>query len=178
LSPHIVENSIDQSWAAKLYKEHSEFIRLAIRYHLNDENLADDVFQDFFLHLSTYPHGEEIINVRAFLYRAIANFILTVLQQKKTYLDHLHRFAEESRVRNSYLLDESTVVSQEAEKVFTIITALLPERESVAICERFKNDRNISEVARRMNVNTRSVSRYISNGLRRIHNLLLIDSGD
>ena len=164
--------------AADIYKEYSEFIRNAISFHIKDERQVDDIFQDFFIHLTTYPPPPDIKNMKAFLYRCITNFILWRRRREKEYKNCLQNYA---RKNQRHIRDDSVkhiIDAEEAQKMYILIRELLPPRESEAIVERYKNDRDIHEVAEKLDLDVKSVSRYLSHGLSKIRRLLLVGDGD
>jgi len=164
--------------AAEIYKEHSEFIRNAISFLIKDERQVDDIFQDFFIHLTTYPPPPDIQNIKAFLYRCIVNFIFCRRRQQKEYQNRLQNYARSNRIPKSYDSEKTVIDAEEARKMYKLIEELLPAREGEAIIERYKNDHDIHEVAETLGLDVKSVSRYISHGLRKIRRLLLVGDGD
>jgi RNA polymerase sigma factor (sigma-70 family) len=164
--------------AAEIYEEHSEFIRNAIVFHIKDERQVDDIFQDFFIHLTTYPPSEEIRNMRGFLYRSITNFILCRHRRQKDYQNCLQNYAKNNLIRSRYDSEKRVIDAEEAQKMYALIEELLPPRESAAIIERYKNDNDIHEVAETLGLDVKSVSRYISHGLSKIRKLLLVGNGE
>ena len=57
--------------------------------------------------------------------------------------------------------------------MFKAIERFLSHSESQAVTLRFKKDSSIEEVAKQMAVNKRSVSRYISVGLKKLRQFIL-----
>ena len=66
---------------------------------------------------------------------------------------------------------------RDAQKILEIIERHLSKTEIKAIVLRYQNQFEIEDVAREMNIKPRSVSRYISVGIKKIRQLLNIEQG-
>jgi RNA polymerase sigma factor (sigma-70 family) len=175
-TPQLNEN---KGSADEIYKAYSEFIYKAICYHIKDERQVEDLFQEFYLHLTTYPPPQNLKNIEAFLYRSISNFIIGFRRRQKEYRARLHCYGLQRLPWKKEDGPEKAVIdAEETEKIFTLIENLLPTRESAAIIERYKYDHEIDDVAKILGVNVRSVSRYVSSGLSKIQKLFLVGDGD
>jgi RNA polymerase sigma factor (sigma-70 family) len=165
--------------ADEIYEAYSSFIYRTICYHIKDESQVEDLFQEFYLHLTTYPPPQNLKNIEAFLYRSISNFIIGFRRRQKEYRARLRCYGLQGLPRKKEDRPEKAVIdAEETQKIFTLIENLLPTRESAAITERYKHDREIDDVAKILEVNVRSVSRYVSSGLSKIQKLFLVGGED
>jgi RNA polymerase sigma factor (sigma-70 family) len=64
--------------------------------------------------------------------------------------------------------ENALIRTEEMSKMFELIEKRLPRSEAQAIVLRYRNHHTIKEVAEKMDVNSRSISRYISKGLSKI----------
>ena len=158
--------------AAKIFAEHADFIYAIIYRKVRNEAQADDLFQDFFLSLVSKPVPTGIKNIRSYLYRAITNDIIDANRRVKRYQTRIQRYAEVLNYVTNNNTPENALIVEENDKIFKLISRCLPSSEAQAITLRFKDNRDIEEVAAKMNVNKRSVSRYISVGLKKIRQFL------
>jgi RNA polymerase sigma factor (sigma-70 family) len=165
--------------AARVFAEHSEFIRGVIRYRVRNEAQAEDLFQDFFLTLIVKPLPEGIQNTKGYLYRRIMNNIVNATHRVENYQARIHRYAERGKYSmTEYSPESELIAAEEMDKMFALIERQLPEREAEAVGLRYKNDLSVPEVASEMHVNNRTVSRYISIGLCKIRQMLAMSQGD
>ncbi|MHC4147940.1 MAG: RNA polymerase sigma factor [Planctomycetota bacterium] len=149
--------------AAKIFEEHAVFIRAVIRTQVKNPSQADDLFQDLFLSLVSKPVPDEIRNIKSYLYKAIINDIIDASRRVQKYQSRVQKYAHalnytinKNRPQNAF------IETEEAKKMFKLIEGLLPPSEARAIALRYKDNCDIKEVAKKMQVNNRSVSRYIS----------------
>lgn len=165
--------------AAEVFSKYGDFIQAVIRYKVKNEAWAGDLFQDFFLSLVSKPMPSGVQNVRSYLYRAIINDIADGTRRGEKYKTRINKYAE----RSNYSINKSTpenalIETEETDKMFKLIEGWLRRSEAQAVSLRYKNSYNIKEVAKKMHVNNRTVSRYISTGLSKIRQSLTVKQGD
>lgn len=158
--------------AAKVFAEHSDFIYAIIYHKVRNKTQADDLYQDFFLSLVAKPVPASIKDIRSYLYRAITNDIIDANRRADRYQARIRKYAEVFDYATNNNTPEKTLIAEEDDEIFKLIGRCLPSSEARAITLRFKNNRDITEVAAKMSVDKRSVSRYISIGLKKIRHFL------
>lgn len=159
--------------AAKIFMEHGDFIRAVIRCQVKNETQVDDLFQDFFLSLITNPLSADVRNIKSFLYRAITNDIINAVQRAENYQNKMLKYAKRfNHSINKKTPEDVVIESEETNRMFELIEMRLRRSEAQAITFRYRNNNNIKEVAMRMNVNSRTVRKYIYVGLSKIRQLL------
>ena len=150
------------------FSEYGGFILQVIRSQVNNEELAEDLFQDFFLSLICRPIPDNIENMKSYLYRAVTNDIIDFRRKNKNNQECLS-FSENYP---DNVIDEAPykqlVIVEEVQKMLQLIKKKLPHSQAFAITSRYKNDDSIGEIARKMNVAKQSVSSYISSGIQTI----------
>ena len=80
--------------AAKIFDDHGGFIRIVIRSQVQDEDLAEDLFQDFFISLISKPLPRGLRNIKGYLYRAITNDIVDATRRMMKYRAYMRKYAE------------------------------------------------------------------------------------
>lgn len=158
---------------ARIFIEHGDFIRAVISYKVENKERVDDLFQDLFLLLVSKPLPADIRNTKSYLYRVIINGITDNTRRVERYRNHTHRYAEHlSRSTTQHRPEDSLIEVEERNKMFTLIEEQLRPSEALAVTMRYRDNSSIKEVAEKMDVDSRSVSRYVSVGLRKIRHFL------
>ncbi len=161
--------------ATTIFAEYGDFIRAIIRYRVENEAQADDIFQDFFLSLISKPVPTGVQNIKSYLYRAITNDIVDSTRRLDNYQSRMHRYAKRLEYSPTEDNPEKALIrKEETDKIIRLIGRRLRRSEAQAVILRHRNDYGIKEIAVEMGVNTRTVSGYISAGLRKIHHFLRI----
>ena len=164
--------------ASRLFAEHGSFIQAIIRSRVKDEAQADDIFQDFFLDLVCRPMPKYVRNIKSYLYRAIANDTVDYIRRRERYEALIGRCSEQySNSINETSVEDALITEEEIGKVLRIIERQLDSCEYRAITLRYGSSMNIKEVAEKMHIKSRSVSRYISVGLKKVRQLLTVERG-
>lgn len=160
--------------ASRTFEEYRDVIRTILLFNLGDQADADDIFQDFFLSLVDKPVPTDIQNVKGYLCRAVTNDIIDASRRAKGYTARLRRYAGIREEKDANYKDPQSIVSQgeEIQEMFRLIERHLPPREAEAVIERFGEDHDIDEGAKRMGVNKRTFSRYVCTGLKKVRDLL------
>jgi RNA polymerase sigma factor (sigma-70 family) len=130
------------------------------------------VFQDLFLSLVAKPIPLEVQNVKGFLYKLLCDTVKDAYRRLDRYQSRINRYTKRNlRVKESR--PETELISvEEAEKMFDLIERQLPAQEALAVMLRYRDDCNTGEAADVMGVKQRSVSRYVSVGLKKVGNVI------
>jgi RNA polymerase sigma-70 factor (ECF subfamily) len=159
--------------AKVLFEEYGQFILQVIRSKVKEAELVDDLFQDFFMELICKPIPDYVENIKSYLYKAVSNSIIDFFRKNKK-----HRACVSSsdmgdiQITNE-LPDRRYVAIEESKKMLQIIERNLPDREANAIKMRYQDNCEVEEVANEMGVDRRSVSQYVSSGLRTVRQYLI-----
>ena len=158
--------------AAEVFDEHGDFIRKVIHFHVRNKTEAEDLFQDLFLSIVARPIPKEVRNVKGFLYKLITDTIKDAYRRIIRYQTRIHKYAEfHLRIIENHP-DAGLIDVEETKKMYELIEKHLPTKEALAVTLRYKHDCDMEEVAEKMGVKTRSVSRYVSVGLKKIGHVL------
>lgn len=160
--------------AAEIFNAQGDFIRAVIRFQTHNPSEEDDLFQEFFLTLIRKPLPANVRNIRSYLYRAIVNHVLDSVRMRENYRRIVRDYVEKTGIpinsspaRNVFIGD-----ADEKDAVVAYFARYLQEREAQAFVLRYRDNFSIGEIAARMGVNVRTVSRYLSEGLRRLRKAL------
>jgi RNA polymerase sigma-70 factor (ECF subfamily) len=154
--------------AVTVFEENGDFIRSVIRYHVKNEAEAEDLFQDLFLHLISKPLPAEVQNVKAFLYKVIRDMVADAFRRIDRYQARIRRYSKRERRTVEDCPDDVVIQLEETNKLFEMIERHLPPNEAMAVTLRYRDSYDIREVADRMQIKPRSVSRYLSVGLKKV----------
>ena len=154
--------------ARQIFEEHGDFIHSIIRFSVRNEALSEDLFQDLFLSLISKPMPEEVQNIRGFLYRVVSDSIKDAFRRIDRYQARIRRYAGYPERVTEYRPKNSLIEAEETKRMFELIEKNLPPKEALAVTLRYKNNCDTAKVAKKMGVQPRSVSRYVSAGLRKV----------
>lgn len=155
--------------AADVFDKYGDFVRAVIRHNVGNTPRADDLFQDFFLSLIHRPIPPDVRNIRAYLYRAITNDIRDATRRTKNYRKHIRIYAKPANYFiNNKTPENASIEVEEINRMCALIERQLPRREAQAVIARYGNNCDIKEIAAEMDVDYRTVARYISKGLKKI----------
>jgi RNA polymerase sigma factor (sigma-70 family) len=161
--------------AAEIFNQYGDFIYSVIRFQARKEANVNDLFQDFFLSVAFNPPPPDVRNIKNYLYRAITNDIIDAVRRFDNYHSYVRRYADGFEYIQAKSKPENVAMDvEETGRMFEIIRSKLPPSEALAITLRYGHGHDIGEVAKKMNVDTRTVSRYISVGLNKIRRLLKV----
>ncbi len=155
--------------AAEIFDEYGDFIYSVIRCQTRNDTQANDLFQDFFLSVAFKPPPPDVRNIKRYLYKAIIHDIVDAVRRVENYQTKVRRYADDIRPSTIKDKPENILIdSEEMDRMFELIRLQLPRSEAMAITLRYKNGHDIAEVAEKMEVDTRTISRYISVGLSKV----------
>ena len=160
--------------AADVCNEYGSFIRAIIRFQSHDRSQEEDLFQEFFLTLIRKPVPADVRNIKSFLYRAVVNHILDSVRARQTYRRAVEKYAKETRIPINNRVAGNVLIEDTEERNATIayLARHLQGRAAQAFVLRYRDHFSIGEIAARMGVNARTVSRYLSESLRRLRETL------
>jgi RNA polymerase sigma factor (sigma-70 family) len=160
--------------AVAIFEEYGDFIITVIRYQAHDRSWQEDLFQEFFLELIYRPVPAAVRNIKSYLYRAILHHVLDFVRARDTYRRAVKKYGKASRISINNPGAADALIADTEEKNVTIayLARHLQVREAQAFVLRYRDHFSIGEIAVRMGVNGRTVSRYLSEGLRRLRETL------
>ena len=158
----------------RVFAEHNDFILAVIRSRCRYELDVEDIYQDLFLHMVNKPVPRDVASVKRYLYGAIVMRMGSAARRVRQYRSSLYLYGEEKELRSGDDSPERTIrIKEEAGRALKLIEkGCLKRSEARAIKLRYMNNWGPKDVAGEMGVDVRSVSRYISVGLKRIRLLM------
>jgi len=166
----------DVQRATAIFFEHCDFIRAVIRHKIKDESMAEDLFHDFFLSLVSRPVPAEVRDIKGYIYMAIINDVTDHIRHLGRYQAMTHRCADYNKLTvNNRLPEDALMEKERADRMIELIRKRVTKNEFKAITSRYHDGLSIKEAADRMSINNRSVSRYISTGIRKVKQFLAIE---
>ncbi len=160
--------------AVAIFNEYGDFILAVIRFQSHDRSWQEDLFQEFFLALIRKPVPADVRNITSFLYRAVVNHILDSVRTRDNYRRAVKKYAQKTRIPINIRSAGNVLIEDTEERNATIayLARHLQEREAQAFVLRYRDNFSIGEIAARMGVNARTVSRYLSESLKRLRETL------
>jgi RNA polymerase sigma factor (sigma-70 family) len=158
--------------AGRIFAEHGDFIRGVIASQIRDPNTVEDIFQGFFVSLATRALPP-VIN-RNYLYQAIIHDIIDSKRRNFRYHSALQRNREvdPSDLNRTDDPIRQSINREETSRMFELIEQRLHPSESEAIVLRYKHEMSVEDAAQRMGVESKTLSRYVAVGLRKIRDFL------
>jgi RNA polymerase sigma factor (sigma-70 family) len=163
--------------AVKVFAKHGGFVRSVIRLRIHDPSRREDLYQELFLRLILQPVPADVQNVRGYLYRAIINDIVDLARERENDRRHLKKYAEKTRIFIHKSPSPSAIIEETEEQVsiFGYLTKQLKRREAQVVILRYRDNCSIAEIAAEVGIDRRSVSRYLTSGLRQLRRKLAIE---
>ncbi|MBP7051518.1 MAG: sigma-70 family RNA polymerase sigma factor [Phycisphaerae bacterium] len=157
--------------AAAIFARYGDFIRRVISFQAGGRLDDEDLYQEFYLVLIEKPIPTDVQNIEGYLYRAVMHHVINAARIEQVYARAIEKYLEEGRISINRSGSESAFTEDEKNTAVSRLVHLLPEREGQALALRYRDDCSILEIAKRMGINKRTVSRYLSAGLRRLQQL-------
>ncbi|MHC4115954.1 MAG: RNA polymerase sigma factor [Planctomycetota bacterium] len=165
--------------AADIFERYSDQIRAMISFNVKEQSMADDVFQNLFLSIVHKPIPPEVDRVEAYLFRTVTNDVIDETRRTNGHRNIVRLYGRYSNSRSMREGPENdSVESEEIHDMLRAMRKRLPPREAQALIHRHLCDSEVSEGARKMNVDKRTFSRYVSRGKQRIRQYIENGQGE
>ena len=162
--------------AEDIFETYGDEIRAMISLNVKEQSMADDIFQNLFLSVVHKPIPPHINRIGAYLYRIIANDVIDETRKANGYHHVVRGYGQcKNHQTTQEPPDDGAIEVEDVHKMLQLIKRHLPSREAEAAICRHVYGKNVSDGAKEMNVDSRTFSRYLSRGKRRIR--LLIGKG-
>ena len=160
------------SRAKTIFLKYGNFLKVLISWHIDNQEDADDFFQELFLFISLKPLPSDIKNIKGLLSKIVSDRAKDFHRKKANAKRRISKYSEIVQSKTHYIFPESEIVEkEEVNKFFDIVENSLPPQEARAVILKYKHDKNNQEIADKMKVDSRSVSRYVSVGLKKLKKL-------
>jgi RNA polymerase sigma-70 factor (ECF subfamily) len=161
--------------ATDIVTQHGPFIRTVIRMRVRDASREQDVFQELFLRLVERPVLASVDNIRGYLYRVIVNDAIDLARRQEKYRHHLLKYSQTARISiHKPASGDALEETHEKNSVFAHVARHLRYREAQVMIMRYRDDYSIAEIASALGIRRRTVSRYLTSGLRELRRVLAV----
>ena len=157
--------------AKEVFSRYSDFIYAVFRSKVDSEELAEDLFQDFFVKLTCKPLPENIGNTKSYLYKAITNSVYDSIRRLGSYKNNLEKYQENLNFSIKDL-PVSSVYYSESEALFEKGVRLLTKTEKIVFGLMYEDGFSLDEISAKTGLKKDTVSRYISISLKKIRDSL------
>lgn len=156
--------------ASGIFKEHGGFIRKVIYSKIRCKHAAEDIFQDFYLSLISNPIPQNLENLKGYLYRAISRDVIDSARRTNRYRTRIARYCELKKLTSDRYKNHEyhLAAKEEAAIMLDLIEDGLKETEATTIKLRNMVGWSTEETAEIMGIKKRSVSRYLSVGMKKL----------
>jgi RNA polymerase sigma factor (sigma-70 family) len=164
--------------AKEVFDKYGNEIRAVIELNVKDQHTIEDIFQDFFVSVVENPIPQDVEDVRGYIYKAIVNDAIDRRRRARIRREGDRKYAES--IRDNAVQKQpqnAAIMAEEVERVFQLIESRLPPRHVRAIMQFYGFGRTISGTSAKLKIEERSVSRYLSEAIRKIRNLVLQSEG-
>ena len=134
---------------------------------------------DIFLSLVRKPMPQDLINIKGYLYRRINNNIIDAIRNSERYKTHINNLLEKAPRNNSENNPEK-IVMQVDETLYTFesLKKHISNCETQVITLRFRDNLDAREIGQSLGIKSRSASRILSVGLKKLRKALIIQGDD
>jgi RNA polymerase sigma factor (sigma-70 family) len=119
------------------------------------------------------PIPPNIQDVKGYLYRAVTNDVIDVSRHKKCHKDHIEKYAQ-SRKHSIITEDPQNIAikMEDTKRMFQLIESRLSKREAEVVLQRYGQGFSIKDTAKKLQVEKRNVSRYLSVALKKMREFI------
>ncbi len=164
-------NSKTEKVFMESYEEFSDAIFRYALFQTSNKQVALDISQDTFIKTWQYlQKGEEVENIRAFLYRVAKNLIIDYRRKKKSYsLDEMTEYGLDFQIEEDLL--EKKEEEFERDRVLKTIQDVDDKYREILIL-RYVEEMSIKEIGEVMDKSQNHVSVMIHRGVEKLKKLL------
>jgi len=155
--------------AAEVFGKYGDEILAVIRFSVDDQSKANDIFQDFFVSLVRKPIPSHIEDVRGYLYKAVTNDVIDVSRRTRNRQSNAQKYAYIHKHDISQRNPQDIVIhAEETERMLQLIENHLPKREATVLLRRCSDGFSTADTAEKLHLTKRTVSRYLSVAMKKI----------
>ncbi|NQV34819.1 MAG: sigma-70 family RNA polymerase sigma factor [Phycisphaeraceae bacterium] len=170
-APESLQERVDA--AGDLFSEHGTAIYMMITLHLSDKSLADDLYQELFLSVIKKPLPRDLETPVTYLWRVIANDVTDAMRKRRSYNEllqkHVNRLLDsDSEDRHVATPLQLLVSKEERSQLISVIHENLYGCEANVLVEKLDHGSSTREIALKLGLKDRSVSHYLSTGLKKL----------
>ena len=160
-----------------LLEKYESYIKAIISCQTRDTNEANDMFQEVYLAIARavekdyFPHTENPSILKSYFYRMIVNDKIDKVRKTEREIRANFNYVEITKSCERTVSPSNKIAREELGEKLDNIIEKLPYRVRMAVEYRYKEGCDSVETATKMRISSRSVSRYVSVGLRQLRKL-------
>jgi RNA polymerase sigma-70 factor (ECF subfamily) len=163
---------------SELFIAHEDFIRTVVRFQAGDRFDEEDVVQSFYLMLLSRSLPPGIGHLRSYLYKAVTHHVADLARHGSRYRRHLKIYARQRRISINMRPTANAIEEKEqGTAAVAYMVRHLRDRQAEAFTLKYRDGYSIAEIAQRMGVNKRTVSRYLCDAVRTLREILQSNEG-
>ena len=153
--------------------QHDGFVRAVIRVYAHNVWEEEELYQKLFLSLMSDPTLPYVQNMKSYLYHAIIRDAVDAARWMANERHRIKKIAKSAKFPvYNHTPDSALIIEEEMDRVLQCADEQLEARQATAVTLMYRDDFSIAEIAQQMNVEERTVSRYLTAGLRTLRRLL------
>jgi RNA polymerase sigma factor (sigma-70 family) len=164
--------------AAEVFGKYGDEILAVIRFNVDDQSKANDIFQDFFVSLVRKPVPSHIEDVRGYLYKAVTNDVIDDTRQTRNRRSNDRKYAY-ARKCDALQEDPQDIMihAEETERMLRLIENHLPKREATVLYNRCGDGLSTADTAKKLHLTKGTVSRYLSVAMKKMRRCIQKNDG-
>jgi RNA polymerase sigma-70 factor (ECF subfamily) len=168
---HKLLNNKTEKWFLDSYKLHVDAIFRHCYFRVYDKDLAEDLVQETFIKTWKYISlGNEVKNIKPFLYKVATNLIIDNSRKKTTLaLDVLKENKVSIRLDNK--VEDSLIKSFEAKEILKVVDQL-NEKYRQVILFRYVDDLSPGEISDILGESTNAVSVRLNYAIKKLREII------
>lgn len=164
--------------AAEVFGKYGDEILAVIRFNVDDQSKANDIFQDFFVSLVRRPIPPHVKDVKRYLYKAVTNDVIDFSRRTRNRQNNAQKYAYVHRHCVPCEDPQDVVIhAEETERMLRLIKNHLPKRESTVFLKRYSDGLNTTDTANKLRLTKRTVSQYLSVAMKKIRHMVPKNDG-
>jgi RNA polymerase sigma factor (sigma-70 family) len=160
--------------AAEVFGKYGDDILAVIRFNVDDQSKANDIFQDFFVSLVRKPIPPHIKDVKGYLYKAVTNDVIDFSRRSQIRQNNAQKYAYIYKHRFTQQNPQDMMVHvEETEKMLRLIENHLPKHETRVFFKRRGDGLSTTDTAKSLRLSKKTVSHYLSVATKKIRQIIL-----
>lgn len=151
----------------EIFNNYSSFIFNIYMSKVNDQALAEELYQDLFIKLSGKQLPKKIPNMKGYLYKIIINSVYDRIRSIESQKKNLKKYQEnyDFSIKD---IPSASVYYNKGEILYEKGIRLLTQSEKTVFQLMFKDGKSIEEISDLTGLKRETISRYISISLKKI----------
>ena len=159
--------------AAEVFGKYGDEILAVIRFNVDDQSRANDIFHDFFVSLVRRPIPPHVQDIKGYLYKAVTNDVIDSSRQTRNRQNNAQKYAYIYRQRIPKENPPDTLIHvEETERMLRLIENHLPKHQARVFLRRCNDGLNTADTAEKLCLTKGTVSQYLSVAMKKIRQII------